>query len=168
MLQMNNPANGPPSVGGGTLLFGGSELTVVLTFQLPVLTASMITLDAGGGGGLGGGGPGLQLFRGSSFSLTSPTMFSLYLMAVSTGGNSGNVTASFSMTTTANFISTQIAPTTQLSVTMPMLWGGWVSAAFSVSSAGVATLSVRDIFTTNSATSGAYTSTRFASTSLVH
>jgi hypothetical protein len=150
---MNNPSNGPPSTGGGTLLFGGSELTVLVTFQLPLLTANLVTFGA----------PGfVQLFRASSFSLTSPVGFSIYLTAVSTGGNSGNVTASFTYTNSVNYISTQISPVTQLMVTIPMLLGGWVSAAFSVSSAGVATLSVRDIFTTNNATSGAFVCARFA------
>ena len=155
LLQMNNPSNGF-SVGGGTLLFGGSEFTVVLTFQLPVLTvqlnpglnsfAQLFTATSGGGGGGGGigggGGGGAQLSFG--------------LAAYFTGANSGNVSvSSFSYSSTVNGVVTTIFLATPPMVAMPMLVGGWVSVAFSVNGAGVATLSVRDIFTTNNATSGA-------------
>ena len=140
LLQMNSPSNGPPTTGGGTLLFGGSELTVVLTFQLPALTVQLA--------------PFPNSFAFSQLLSVSSAFLNIGLSAYFTGGNSGNVTASFSYTNFSSGIVTQIAPPT-LMVSMPMLVGGWVSAAISVSSTGVTTLSVRDIFTTNNATGGA-------------
>ena len=139
LLQMNNPANGP-GIGGGTLLFGGSELTVVLTFQLPALTVQLA--------------PFPNSFAFLQLLSFSSAFLNIGVAALFTGGNGGNVSASFSYSNVSSGIVTQIA-SPPLMVSMPMLVGGWVSAAISVSSTGVTTLSVRDIFTTNNATGGA-------------
>ena len=150
---MNNPSNGPP-VGGRTLLFNGSELTVLVTFQIPVLTAQLTPFN--------GSTAMTQLLTVSSDN------FIFNLAAFFTGQNSGVViVTTFQYVTYGNGVSTAFRLATTLGVVTPMLVGGWVSVAFSVSGAGVATLSVRDIFTTNNATSGALASVRVACLSLV-
>jgi len=137
VLQMT-PANTP----GQTILFGGSEFTVLLTFQLPALPLAMTMPNSGSA---------IQLL-----SVYGPN-FNLNLYATTNGGssNSGNVSASFSYSSMVNSILTQIQMPTPPMVSMPMLYGGWVSAALSVSSTGVVSFSARDIFTATNVTTGA-------------
>jgi hypothetical protein len=139
MLLMNDPVNG----GAATLPFGGSEFTVLLTFQVPLQSASMRN---------GNGPPLIQLLAATS-TVSQTASFSINLDAMVTGANSGSVTARFAYRTSGDGVSTTISTTTPLMVATPMLIGGWVSAAFSLSAAGVATLSVRDIFSASNATS---------------
>jgi len=140
MLQMNNPVSG----GVATLPYGGSELSLLLTFQLPLLSVSMSSNLPGS----------LQLLSTTSLlNADSNTYFMMTLSASLTGGNSGTVSASFTYSTIANGNTTQLTTPTQLMVAMPMLVGGWVTTAFSLTAAGVATLSVRDIFAANNVTS---------------
>lgn len=137
---MVDPTNGPPVAGGPSLLLGGSEFTVLVTFQLPVVCVSMasVTMPAS-----------------TTVLSVSSSALSISLSASSTGGAGGTLSASFSYTSLASGIFTQVTMAASPVLSMPMLFGGWVTAAFSVSSAGVATLSVRDIFAANNATSGA-------------
>ena len=126
---------------GATLAYGGSELSVLVTFQVPVLSVSMA-----------GSFAPTQLLSITS-SLAGGASFFISLDAMFTGGNGGIVTAYYSYSpAVANGVRTTIGPSSPLWVAMPMLLGGWVTAAFSLSVAGVATLSVRDIFMANNAT----------------
>jgi hypothetical protein len=140
MLQMNSMAlnNGAPTVGGATLTYGGgAEFSMLMTFMLPAVPLSMTDANSA-----------LTLLSTTS-ALSGGRTFGVTVNAVSTGVNSGIVYAMFVCGTPSN----NIALATPPMVAVPMLFGGWVTVAFSVSAAGVATLSVRDIFAANNATS---------------
>lgn len=138
---------------GTSVILGGSELTVLMTFQLPVVPLAMMSVLSS-----------IPLLLVRYYGVPN---LQVQLSASTTGSNSGNVSATFSYTSTfssavtlstpllnpANFYSTSTQPIT---VPMPMLFGGWVTVAFSVSAAGAATLSVRDIFSANNASVGAF------------
>ena len=141
VLQMN------PSTGGtATLPYGGTEFSVLVTFQLPVLSAGLNNFYS------------VVLFQTQSAvgGATGQDTFFLSVSATCTGGNSGIVTSFLQYRQFTTDATTVITYASAPMVSMPMLVGGWVTVGFSLSAAGVATLSVRDIFAANNATAGAF------------